>query len=99
MALEAEQPSTDVLTVQEAAARLNVSPETTRRWLRTGRLPGTRVAGRWYVRRVDVQADLEEVDADMDAEDLAAIRRGQEDMKAGRFVEWEELREAQGSRY
>ena len=34
-----------LLTPEEAAERLNVSPRTIREWLRTGRLRGVKVAG------------------------------------------------------
>ena len=35
----------ELLTVQEVATRLKLNPETVRRWLRSGRLSGTRFGG------------------------------------------------------
>jgi excisionase family DNA binding protein len=35
-----------LLTVEDIAERLNLSPETIRRWLRTGRLHGIRIGAR-----------------------------------------------------
>jgi len=48
------------LTVAQAAARVQVHPETLREWLRAGRLPGTllnRRAG-WRIRARDVERPL-----------------------------------------
>jgi excisionase family DNA binding protein len=47
-----------MLTVDQAAAQLHVKPETVRRWLRSGRLPGSRRIGTrlgWQVSAVDVK--------------------------------------------
>jgi len=52
-----------VLTVDEVAQRLRLSPVTVRRWLRAGKLRGVRLgqtkAG-WRVRLSEVQALLED---------------------------------------
>jgi excisionase family DNA binding protein len=45
-----------LLTLEEAARRLNTSPFSVRRWIREGKLRGTKIGGEW---RVEV-ADLEE---------------------------------------
>ncbi len=47
-----------LLTVAEVAELLRLNPETVRRWLRQGRLPGTSLGsdrGGWRVRESDVQ--------------------------------------------
>jgi excisionase family DNA binding protein len=50
----------DLLTVEEAAARLRVKPNTVRDWLREGRLRGVKFArGRWRIRTSDLVAFIE----------------------------------------
>ena len=46
----------DELTLAEAADRLRRNPELVRQWLASGRLAGRKRAGRWFVRRDDLQA-------------------------------------------
>ena len=36
-----------IMTVEEAAALLSVTPETVRRWARAGTIPAARVGGGW----------------------------------------------------
>ncbi len=43
--------SGDLATVAEAAVRLNRSSEQVRRYLREGRLTGTRIGGQWFIHR------------------------------------------------
>jgi len=48
-------------TVEEVAARVRVTPETVRRWLREARLPGVRPGGKkagWRIAGADVAALL-----------------------------------------
>lgn len=47
---------TDLLTTEEVARRLRVSPGAVRAWLRSGQLRGVRAGRRWRIR----EADLEE---------------------------------------
>jgi excisionase family DNA binding protein len=43
-----------LLTPEEAAKRLNVSPVTVRKWLRSGKLRGVKVSVLWRVRESDL---------------------------------------------
>lgn len=55
---------TPLLTMREAAERARLHPETIRRMIADGRLPGVKVAGRWRVRPADLGALLEPATAD-----------------------------------
>lgn len=45
----------DILKVDEVAKILKVDPEVIRRWLRSGKLPGVKLAGdEWRVRHSDL---------------------------------------------
>jgi excisionase family DNA binding protein len=57
--------TSEVLTLHEAAAALGVHYMTAYRYLRTGRLQGTKVGGTWRVRR----DDLDSLDADGSSND------------------------------
>lgn len=52
-----EEKKTDIklLTPEEAAKRLAVSPETVKKWLRTGKLNGVKVSVLWRVREKDLE--------------------------------------------
>ena len=41
----------DYATVQEAAERLNIHPESVRRLIRTGKLPARKFANTWLIER------------------------------------------------
>ncbi len=47
-----------LLTVEEAAAYLRVTPPTVYRLLRAGKLPGVKVGRQWRVRLADLEALL-----------------------------------------
>jgi excisionase family DNA binding protein len=49
----------DLLTVEEASAKLKIAPKTLRDWLRTGKLPGVKLGKRWLIREQDLQAAIE----------------------------------------
>ncbi len=53
-----------LLTVEDVADRLQIHPETIRRWLREGRLDGYRISrrGGWRVRPESVEKMLDEMD-------------------------------------
>lgn len=55
--LEGRVESGELVTVAEAAVRLSRSSEQVRRYLREGRLTGTRIGGQWFIHR-DVLASF-----------------------------------------
>jgi excisionase family DNA binding protein len=54
----------DNLTPQEVARRLRLNEQTIRRYLRNGRLSGTRMGSRWLIADADLQRFLWEQRAD-----------------------------------
>jgi excisionase family DNA binding protein len=50
----------EYLTIEEAANRVKVKPDTLRLWLRTGRLKGLKAGRLWRVRTADLDAFLEQ---------------------------------------
>lgn len=48
----------ELLTIEEAADYLKVTPYTVRRYLREGKLPGLRVGGQWRIGREDLAKKL-----------------------------------------
>lgn len=91
----------DVLTPEQAAEKLQVSRWTVYRWLREGKIPGRKMGLYW---RIPADALMESLlgepesngkgeeydDEPLSAQDWAAIRRGLDDAKAGRFVTLDE---------
>jgi excisionase family DNA binding protein len=55
----------ELLTVEEIAARVKVTPETVRRWLRTRRLRGMRLSDKagWRVRASELERFLDSLEA------------------------------------
>lgn len=51
--------SENLLTPEEAAERIAVSPRTLRDWLRAGELRGVKVGKLWRVRPADLEAFIE----------------------------------------
>lgn len=49
----------ELLTVEEAAAKLKLAPKTLRDWLRTGKLPGVKLGKRWLIREQDLEAAIQ----------------------------------------
>ena len=84
-----------ILSPEEAARYLRVDLHTVYRNLRNGRLPGGKVGRQWRIRKEDLdrflQANNLPREEELSPEDLAAIRRGLEDLKAGRVERWEDL--------
>jgi len=83
------------LSPEEAAEYLKVNPQTIYRNLRRGRLPGGKVGRQWRIRKEDLDRFLapntQAAEEELSPEDMAAIRRGIEDIKAGRVERWEDL--------
>jgi excisionase family DNA binding protein len=50
----------EYLTIEEAASRVKVKPDTLRLWLRTGQLKGLKAGRLWRVRPTDLEAFLEQ---------------------------------------
>jgi excisionase family DNA binding protein len=59
----------EVLTIEEAAARLKLKPQTVRDWLKDGKLKGVKLGRVW---RVDAEALDRLLAGDEDADDIAA---------------------------
>ena len=55
MSTEKKEKKSRLLTPEEAAERLNVSPVTIRNWLRMGKLNGVKVSVLWRVREEDLE--------------------------------------------
>lgn len=92
-----------LLTPQQVAERLQVTEKTVYRWLTEGRLGGLKMGRLWRVRPKDLDAFLGDAPAEgytdhepLSAEDIAAIKRGLEDLKEGRFVTLEEYEKERG---
>lgn len=62
-----------LLTPEEAADILVVSPNTVRHWLRTGTLKGIKVGLQWRIRKSDleefIKGDDEDFDGNIESED------------------------------
>lgn len=87
-----------LLSPEEIADRLAVTPNTVRGWLRKGTLKGIKIGKRiWRVREPELDdflcreqsteynLDVYEED-ELTQEDLLAIHRGIEDIKSGRII-------------
>ena len=60
----------EVLTIEEAAARLKLKPQTVRDWLKAGRLKGVKLGRIW---RVDAEALERLLAGDEDQDDVQAL--------------------------
>jgi excisionase family DNA binding protein len=49
----------DLLTVEQAAAILQLSPKTIKDWLRAGKLTGCKIGRFWRVRPADLEAFIQ----------------------------------------
>ncbi len=61
----------DLLTVEQAAAKLQIAPKTLKDWLRAGRLKGVRLGKLWRIKESDLEAFINQ-SADEDQADIAA---------------------------
>jgi len=48
-----------LLTVEQAAATLQIRPKTVKGWLREGKLTGCKIGRQWRVREVDLDAFIQ----------------------------------------
>ena len=46
----------DLLTAEQAAAILQLSPKTIKDWLRAGKLPGCKIGRVWRIKEADLEA-------------------------------------------
>jgi excisionase family DNA binding protein len=86
-----------MLTPEEVASRLSVTPNTVRSWLREGSLRGVKLGKRvWRIKEADLHnyvcceqtSDYINDDRDdaLSEEDLKAVRQGLDDIKSGRYI-------------
>ncbi|KRT35219.1 DNA binding domain-containing protein, excisionase family [Acetomicrobium thermoterrenum DSM 13490] len=78
-----------LLTPKDAAEILSLSPVTIKKWLWQGKLKGIKVGSVWRIRESDLKAFLKTSNDDeekLSRDDLEAVKRGLEDIKAGRYV-------------
>ena len=61
----------DLLTVEQAAAKLQIAPKTLKDWLRAGRIKGVRLGKLWRLKESDLEAFINQ-SADEDRADIAA---------------------------
>lgn len=64
------------LTVEQAAAELQVNPETVRRQLSMGRLPGRKVGSTWRLSRRALESYLANPTPRVDATELKVVHGG-----------------------
>lgn len=64
----------EYLTVNEVADLVRVYPETVRRWLRSGLLPGRHAGHKWRVSQADLSAFLDGKGGEIDEEDWRKSR-------------------------
>jgi excisionase family DNA binding protein len=50
----------DLLTVEQAAAKLQIAPKTLKDWLRAGRIKGVRVGRLWRIKECDLEAFVDQ---------------------------------------
>lgn len=62
--LDRSLPPPRLLTTHDLARMLGLSVRTARRYLREGRLPGTRLGNRWYASREAIVDRIEGLSAD-----------------------------------
>ena len=95
-----------LLTPEEAADRLAVSPKSIREWLRRGKLRGVRAGRLWRIRERDLEAFLDPVlqaleaapedDEPLTQEDKEAIAEAEKAIAQGKTKPWEEFKRELG---
>jgi excisionase family DNA binding protein len=66
----------DLLTAEQAAAILQLSPKTIKDWLRAGKLTGCKIGRVWRVKPADLEAFIQASRLVRDAESPADLRKG-----------------------
>ncbi len=60
-----------IYSVEQAAERLGITPEILRRWLRAGKIRGSKLTGRvWRIRESDIQEFLDRTATKLKSEDF-----------------------------
>lgn len=95
-----------LLTPEEAAAILSVSPKSIRAWLRQGKLKGVRAGRLWRIRERDLEAFLDplvhaletapEDDEPLTEEDKKAIAEAETAIAQGKTKPWEQVKKEMG---
>lgn len=95
-----------LLTPEEAAEILAVSPKSIREWLRKGKLKGLRAGRLWRIRERDLEAFLDPVlqaletapedDELLTEEDRKAIAEAEKAIVQGKTKPWEEVKREMG---
>lgn len=91
-----------LLTPEEAAERLAVSPKSIRKWLREGKLKGVRAGRLWRIRERDLEAFVDPVlyalekaqedDEPLTEEDKRAIAEAERAIAQGKTKSWEQVK-------
>ncbi|KRT34311.1 helix-turn-helix domain-containing protein [Acetomicrobium hydrogeniformans] len=82
-----------LLTPNDVAEILSLSPVTIKKWLWQGKLKGIKVGSVWRIRESDLKAFLKTNNDDeekLSRDDLEAVKRGLEDIKADKKVTLED---------
>jgi excisionase family DNA binding protein len=82
----------DLLTVEQAAAKLQIAPKTLKDWLRAGHIKGVRLGKLWRVKEQDLEAFVNQ-SADEDRADIAAA---EEALANPARIPYEQVREKLG---
>ena len=87
----------DILTVEEAAEYLRVSPSTVRRMARTGLLPGVRIGRQWRFSRRQLLEWVEEAAIPEEMVELGMAEAiGERLSERNELFSWEETKERLG---
>ncbi len=91
-----------LLTPEEVAEHLAVSPKSIRKWLREGKLRGVRVGRLWRIRERDLEAFLDPVlhaldtapadEEPLSIEDREAIAEAERAITQGKTKPWEQVK-------
>ncbi|MBC7335362.1 MAG: helix-turn-helix domain-containing protein [Clostridia bacterium] len=95
-----------LLTPEEPAERLAVSPKSIREWLRQGKLKGVRAGRLWRIRERDLKAFLDPVlhalekapedDEPLTEEDRKAVAEAEKAIAQGKTKPWEQVKREMG---